>query len=175
MGNLSFQVVPERNADGPRAIARIQATGAEFRGAIKELIEEAVAEGVRYAKTHAPRGDSFHHQNRIEDAITADPIRYHPGGAGGGGYYEASFSASSEIAPHLEFVFEGTGERGKDPHLIRPSQGNLHKVMAIEKNGEPVSFVRWTRGQYPQQLWWEDAEAHTDAVLSEGVRNIGPT
>lgn len=172
MGNLTFELVPSQTASGPQAIARIQAVNAEFRGAIKSLIEDAVAEGVRVARESAPRGEMFrHHGPTIADSIMAEPVRYHPGGAGGGGYYEASFSASSLIAPHLKFVFEGTGERGERPTgLIRPSQGN---VMAIQKEGEGVHFRAWARGQFPQQRWWEDAEAHADEVLAAGVRSLG--
>jgi hypothetical protein len=171
MGNLVFEVVPDRTNDGPRAIARIQAVGAEFRGAIKALIEEAVSEGVRVAKAEAPSGRDSRHEIRIVDAITSTPVVYHPGGAGGGGFYEATIEASALVAPHLRWVFEGTGLH--DPqgaHLIRPSHGN---VMGIQKEGEPTSYVRWTRGQARQQRWWEEAEQATDTVLAAGVRSLG--
>lgn len=172
MGNLDFYVTPSQPDSVPQLTARIKAVSSELRDEVRAILKEAVAEGARVARIEAPRGNPGEGQRgrRISDSIVTGPIRYHPGGGGGGGYYEMSLEASSEIAPHLPFVFEGTGERGEFPTgKILPAKGN---VMVIEKQGEGASFVRWTRGQMPQQKWWQDAHAAVEERLDFGFRSM---
>lgn len=168
MGNLVWSVIPESHYDGPRAIVKIKAVNEELQGKIKGLIEEAVAEGVIRARREAPRGPR-HSGPRIMDSVFAEPIRYHPGGAGGGGFFEGSFKASSEITPHLAWVFRGTGEHGPRAQLITP---RYKKAMMTEWWGDGKTFFKSSKGQFPQQRWWTDAEERATRVLSTSIRHL---
>lgn len=168
--NISYAV------SGPDSIpvttARIRAVGAELRGLTTELLKHALEEGQRVAIREAPRAALFqgHEGQRISNSIHVSTIVYRPGGAGGGGFYEASLHADGDEAPHLLWVFQGTGERGIEPTgKIGPAHGN---VMEIQKEGEEVRFRTFQRGQHPQQRWWEEARLRVEEVLETGVREI---
>lgn len=170
MGNLVWSVVPDHTNSGPRAILKIKAVNEEIQSKIKSLIEEAVEEGVIRAKREAPKGKGHHFGARIEDSIYAEPIRYHPGGAGGGGFFEGSFRASNEIAPHLEWVYLGTGLRNiLHPHRIYPLPPR--RVMMSEYWGGREYFTS-SQGQFPQQRWWADAEERAERKLSTSIRHL---
>lgn len=146
--------------------ARLEAVNREFRGLIKDMIKNAQEEGKRVAIREAPRGPILrrNEHSRISDAIVSEPIVYRPGGAGGGGDYEGSIRAEARIAPHLGFVYEGTGNKTGHGLEIR---GNLGSIMVLQKGGEEVKFRRAVSGQRPQQRWWLDAEDAMYASLQE--------
>lgn len=167
---MRFEIEPEYPGQIAEVSARIQAAGREFRDQIKAVLEEAAETGRKVAEAGAPRDLTFKNNGRrISDSILVDNVRYAPGGSGGGGNYEIRLYASGAIAPHLRYVFEGTGGRDRK---IYPAHGN---VLAIQKEGEEVSFRRWTHGQDPQTAWWEDAHYAMEDAITAGVQrmNVG--
>jgi hypothetical protein len=169
--NLSWDAENVPGRTGRETVVKIRAVNEEIRSSIIETITEAVAEGESVAKAKVPhgRGGGRGHV-RLSNAIKAGPVRYHPGGAGGGGFYEASLEVDASIAPQARWVMEGTGEYADLPFgRIYPARGN---VMVIMKQGESPSFVRWSRGQRPNTLWWEDANRRMEDSVARGIRNI---
>lgn len=163
-----YEITPDRPDAIPQATARIQAVGKELRDEIRALIAEAVDEGRRVAEQEAPRGEErFHEGGRIRDAIRVSEVRYAPGGAGGGGFYEADLYASSDIAPQVRFVMEGTADEGRG--LITPAHGN---VFPIEKEGEGIRYRSWVHGQRPQTAWWDHAREATRHYIEAGLDSI---
>lgn len=170
--NLHFEITPEHPGEIPEVTARIQAVDKELRGFIREAIESALEAGRTIAEATAPRGEprKFREGVSIRDAIRISETVYAPGGAGGGGFYEGTLYVDSALAPQIEFVMEGTADEGRG--LIRPSQGNLHGVLAIEKEGEGVHFRRWVHGQAPQTAWWDTAHEEVEHVLQAEIDSI---
>lgn len=166
---MRFEIKQGHSTSGPELTARLQAVGAEFRGMIKTILEEAAEEGRRVAQAGAPRSGILRHNDgaRISDSIQVTPVRFAAGGAGGGGFYEVSLSASTLIAPQLRYVLEGTANRGAGK--IYPARGN---VLAIDKGGEGVHFRRWVHGQAPQTRWWEDAQDAVSASVEAGIESM---
>lgn len=178
MPNIDFDIV---ESPGETEV-RVQAVRTEFANEVRTIVSEAVRRGAERARELAPRSDLFRNEGRrISDSIHYELPGYLPGGAGGGGEYEARFFASSDIAPHLKYVMEGTANDGAG-HIF-PAGGNLATasrghhftmsgVLAIEKEGEGVSFVRWVRGQRANSLWWEFATGVAERYVEERVHDI---
>ena len=142
---------------------RIRALGAEYRDRILEAVEKATTEAGAYMAMHVP-----YHSGQLYRAINVGPVVYRPGAAGGGGYYEAHVGVNEEMAPHAIWVTEGTGiyNRENPTNGIFPGKGN---VMAFEKLGEGTVFTRWTRGQEPQDAWFENAQDLANAVVRREI------
>lgn len=166
---MEFEIRPEYPGQIPEVEARIQATGAEFRGMIKEVLREAAETGRKVAEAGAPRGPILERNDggRISDSIQISDVNYRPGGAGGGGFYTIRLFASSAIAPHLKYVFEGTADQGAAK--IYPARGN---VLVLDKGGEGRKFVKWVHGQRAQTGWWEDAHIAVEGEIEAGVRGM---
>jgi hypothetical protein len=159
---------------------RLQAVRTEFPREAAEIVGEAARRGAEKAREIAPRSNLFRNEgHRISDSILYELPKYLPGGFGGGGDYEARFFASDEIAPHLEYVLEGTpkGDPGEGKIFpkargnLKGTKGNLG-VLALQKEGEKVSFVRWVRGQHPQSGWWEVATGVAERYIEERINDI---
>ena len=166
---MEFEIKPEHPGQIPEVTARIRSLGPELRGMIKDVLREAAEEGRKVAEARAPRGqdDWKNYGRRISDSIQVSEVRFAPGGAGGGGFYQITLYASSDIAPHLPFVFEGTADEGAGK--IYPSKGN---VLALDKGGEGVHFRSWVHGQAPQTEWWEDAHVAVEQSINTNVRGM---
>lgn len=170
--NLYFEITPEHPGEIPEVTARIQAVDKELRGLIREAIQTSLEIGRGIAESEAPHGQprQFREGVRIRDAIRISEVAYAPGGSGGGGFYEGTLYVDAALAPQIEFVMEGTADDGRG--LIEPSQGNLHDVLAIEKEGEGVHFRRWVHGQAPQTAWWDMAHEEVERSLQAQIDNI---
>src|SRR4051812_25122235 len=113
---------------------RIRAMGAEYRDRIIEAVEKASRESGSYMALHVP-----YHSGQLYRAINVGNVKYHPGGAGGGGFYEAIVDVNEDLAPHAEAVISGTGIYGDPPTPgIFPAKGN---VMAFTRAGEGTVFT----------------------------------
>jgi hypothetical protein len=137
---------------------RLRAINKEYRDQIISAVEKASQEAGAYMASHVPQ-----HSGKLFRAINVEPVRYHPGGAGGGGFYEANVGVDETQAPHAIFVIEGTGiyHREGSRGNIRPASGN---VMAFVDAGKEV-FAAYTKGQEPQSAWFEVAQEVADAVI----------
>lgn len=130
----------------------------------RHIIEHSArsAEAVMLAKV--PRSNSG---NRDTIAASIRSVsEYHPGGAGGGGFYEARVGPGEDAPGHLRYVMEGTGLFGSGS-LIRSASGG---VLAIEKRGEGVHFRTFSRGQRAQTQWYDDAIQAAELSMETGVR-----
>lgn len=169
---LNWSIEPAEYNSAHRVAVKIKATGERLRAQTQELVQDAVLEGLRIAKRDAPRGKTYEKRGniRLVDGITATPVTYHPGGTGGGGYWEAHLVADSTVAPQLKWVMEGTGIRADPPRgRITPATGN---VMVVQKLGEGPHFIRSAKGQRPQTEWWTRAHARMESVVEDGVNTI---
>lgn len=177
MPNLDFSVQRAHGYDdGLTAAAKIRGINEEFRGLIKGMIETSLAEGLRIAHERAPRGPFLEHNEgrRIVDQIFATPVRFSPGGAGGGGNWEGELRASNDDGGHLQFVFEGTAGGGVGKIFPNKARSGHHGftlggALAIQKEGEGVHFRSWVHGQKPQQEWWYEAEDAMERKLEEQI------
>ena len=134
----------------------------EYRDEIRETLEEAAEKAGLYMTTHVPydRGQLF-------SAIEVSPIRYAPGGSGGGGYYEIEVGVDESTAPHAEWVLEGTGLFNRE----NPTNGIFPDGNALRWHGqEGKIFAAWTKGQKPQREWFEGAIRLADAIVDRKVR-----
>lgn len=164
---MNFEIIPSRPDSIAELTVRMRALGGELRGQTRGVIAEALRIGQLTAEREAPRGPILERNDgrKIADSINVDDANYSPGGSGGGGFYEGRLYADSTIAPHLQYVMEGTADQGRG--LIRPSRGN---VLVFQKEGETVRFRPWVHGQRANTRWWDDAHA---AVLESLDQQIG--
>jgi hypothetical protein len=129
-----------------RLEAGIRATGERS----KEELERAITRAARAAEAiilaEGPR-DSGELLSHVE--IRFGNVIYAPGGAGGGGQYEAVVSIDDDDVPHLRFVYEGTG-------IFGPAGGNI-------ENAE---------GQRPQTAWVENAAEAAEAAIAGEVSSF---
>lgn len=119
----------------------------------------------------------FRHIDRTE-------VRWHPGGAGGGGEYEVVAGIKRGDSQHPLYAEFGTGiyvGRG----MIRPLHGDFvilsraggkGNVLTFQKHGEPRKFRPFVRGQKGQRYFyrtWRDVQVYASArVLSERIIGI---
>jgi hypothetical protein len=136
---------------------RVRAIGEDYRDQIIGAVKKATVEAGTYMAAHVP-----FHSGALFRAIEIGPVVYHPGGAGGGGFYEAHVGVNEEIAPHAIFVVEGTGIYGPQQSMIYPAKGN---VMVFEKGGEGSVFTKSSKGQEPRSAWFEVAQEVAEAVI----------
>lgn len=129
-------------------LLRIRAIGPEQRQEIIEILSEAAAIAESEWKGNIP-----YHSGVLYRSIRQHEVRFAPGAAGGGGFYELELSVGGEPeAEHLQFVVEGTGIFGPRGNRIFPANGN---VMVFNKNGEDTVYTRYTEGQRAQDSWIE--------------------
>lgn len=161
----------------PDAIVSLRAQGDEWRKQIRGIVLEGARRGAMAARARAPRGKDGATQRgrRIVDAIRYDqrtPVAV-PGGAGGGSQWQSRFWVDENIAPQIKFVWNGTraiitargniGQRGEFTH---------RGVLKIQKEGEPIHYRNWVRGQKPQREWWYAAQRTADDYVKRTLREI---
>ena len=134
---------------------------------LREEIVEAIRDAVNTAEailiSEVPRDSGV-----LANSIRVGGIVYSPGGAGGGGFWEAEVSIGEGV-PYLKHVIEGTGIYGSTGHMIYPANGN---VMRIQKEGENTRYVRYTRGQESNDLWLLKAQEAVNEVIRQAVSRI---
>jgi hypothetical protein len=166
MPNLTYSIRESGGTGGRTTIIGIKAVRKEIAQQIRDALLESAKEGAAVARANAPRNKFDPDRNRghkISDSIRVSESEYAPGGVGGGGSYKVELIADGAIAPHLRYVWQGTGN-------IRPSRGN---VLLIEKGGEGTQFRTKAKGQQAQTEWWEDATRALDAFLQDRIRKAG--
>jgi hypothetical protein len=144
-------------------LVRLRATRGEVRDELIDTLREAAntAEAVLVAEVPRESG-------ALANSIRVGGIVYSPGAAGGGGYWEVEISVGEGI-PYLQQVIEGSGIYGPAAHPIYPAKGN---VMVIQKQGEEPRYVKWSRGQEPDDLWLIKAQMAVNEVIERAMRRI---
>lgn len=149
---------------------RFQAVKGRLGGRIETAMLRAATEAATYMTAHVP-----YHTGQLYRAINVSAekggqgLKYFPGGAGGGGFYEIHVGVDREMAPHADWVIHGTGIYGPRGSLIygRPKDNRGgNRTMVFEKNGEQTVFTRYTEGQKAQTSWFTVAEE----VMSQSIR-----
>ena len=145
---------------------RFKALGEDYRESLRQVVGHAANEAGTYMAQHVP-----YHSGKMYQAINVSEPKFRPGGAGGGGYYEAHVSVDRSIAPHAEYVIEGTGlyDRNAPTNGIYPSNGT---VLAFQKDGEGTVFTAWTTGQRPQREWFEEAMRKAERIISRRISRL---
>lgn len=177
-------------ADLPRVEADIQTrTIPGFKRQVMEASNDAARAAWAHAKEHAPV-----QSGNLRAAIHLDEAVYRPGGAGGGGGWEASVGVDTTLAPQAVWLIEGTGLYGPEHRPIMPSanrasassrfmtrRGNQYAprmpralrlgggigVLTFQKHGEPRRFRPDVAGQRAQPDWWFDALDVARQILTE--------
>lgn len=96
---------------------------------------------------YAPEGETRYLLRHAD----ATGVRFHPGGAGGGGEYVAVAGVKRGDSNHPLYVDQGTGIYSYTGQVIMPRRS---RVMAFEKGGEETVFTRHVKGQKPQHYMY---------------------
>lgn len=142
---------------------RIQAVGENVRQEIVDALNDATEYGVSIMRAEVP-----YKSGDLSRSIRVSGVNYSPGGAGGGGYYEASIEIGEGI-PYLAAVVEGSGRRGPKGVDIFPAKGN---VMVFEKEGEKTVWTKRTKGQKAKADWIIKAQQAANAIIASRIRRI---
>jgi hypothetical protein len=113
--NLTWSVEESQFLGTPEVTASFSGYPAQFRAFFEEVLNQAIEDGYRVAMQEAPGAKNPLSKNqgrRIRDAIEIHSTIGKRGGLGGGATIEKSLIANGVIAPHLRFVWEGTGLAG---------------------------------------------------------------
>lgn len=152
---------------------------------MREDIKDAVAQGSEAAHRHmvtwVPRD-----RGRLAGSIRQGPVRYSPGGPGGGGFYEADITAGEGV-PYVNVVLEGSGIWGSHGHPITASNGNIRFKIRPEwrvTTGDKYMIFRpkgmghlirkkSVAGQQAQTFWIVGAQAAAQAIVEAKAAEIG--
>lgn len=99
---------------------------------------------LHWARIYAPDGPTGYIQRHLD----ATGAQFRPGGAGGGGSYEAVAGVKRGDSKHPLYVHQGTGLYSYRHDFIRPNKAG--GVLAFEKKGEPTVFTKKVKGQEAQ-------------------------
>lgn len=134
----------------------------------RELALEAAALGAETMAEMAPRGQTGELHERITHDDTA---LWHPGGEGGGGYWETAAGVLDTGDDYPLFVAGGTGEfagEGLSGLLGIPSKGRIYpsqgNVFPMQIMGLTI-FRAWQTGQRPQTDWITAAQQAADELV----------
>lgn len=158
-------------------MVRIKAI-AGLKDDIKWIATEAAKVGADVMRAGAPRKSG-----QLAARIDWTEARFHLGGAGGGGFWEANAGVRSEPGNNYPtHVFTGTGIYGPYGTPVVPATGNI-LVLNDYKSRDMVSgvagkarpgpiYTRHVKGQRPQTEWVHDANdaaAHFVAVRLSSI------
>jgi hypothetical protein len=144
----------------------------DYREEILDAMNNAAEDAVAYAQFNIP-----YRSGEASRAIGKTPVKYLPGGVGGGGTYEVLVGVDRDKAPHVRFLLYGSGIYSQDGpggnvnidpgNVITGGRGNV--MVFTTDIGEKV-FTMWTRGQRPRDAWWIGAIEIADSIIREKIR-----
>lgn len=135
-------------------LLRIRAVQGE-KDSLRRVLDNAAEHAFRHMRMHVPIGETA----QLEFSIRKGPVKWHPGGAGGGGYHEVEVGPGERAPEHLDFVFGGTSDLFNTP-------------MRIQKQGEPAHWIMHRRGQQPQTEWVTDAQDEAREWIRRGISEL---
>jgi len=149
-----------------------------------DVASKAAEEAAAVMKIEAPKGDT----GRLAQNIDHTPAVWHPGGAGGGGYWEARAGVKyfGEIYPLL--LMKGTGQhkqeglgnlselsgvlgslvRDSPAGRIYPRPGNVFPITA----GGGLHFRMWQTGMRPQTAWVTQSQEVAKREVGRGIKTF---
>lgn len=147
------------------ALIRVRGVDSSVKRQIRELIEEAAEAALGEMLARVPRSGK---SDSIADSIDKSGVVFHPGGLGGGGYWEVRVGPGADAPEHLEYVLEGTGVHGRFHSVIYP---DLKKAMAFEGNLGHIAR-RSVLGQEAQTAWLVESQEAARETVSLGIHRI---
>lgn len=165
-GNFSIEV-----SGTASVVAKVAGDVRRAKEASSAIATKAAKEGARTMRFLAPSGseDVFIGYDTLESRIDWTRAVWHPGGAGGGGFYEAKAGVRrsprfpNPLQDPATYVVEGTGLFGPFHRVITPRAGNF---MVFKYKGRWV-ITDQVKGQEPQRLWVTAAQDRANAVVAE--------
>ena len=153
---------------------RVRAIGERFKVDIDEALAEASEVSYRVMLNRVPRGET----NRLAGSIEQHPIRYSPGAAGGGGFWETEITAGQGVA-YANIVLEGSGiffsgspitaSEGNIRTKVNPEWRTTTGAKFMVFRGRMGTLVRRKSviGQPAQSFWLLEAQSAARAVVEK--------
>jgi len=159
-------------------VARVKGDADRAVATSRDIAEDAAQQAAYIMRFLAPEGTSDIHvgYETLKSRIDWSRAVWHPGGAGGGGFWEAmaGVTRSTMHKPDEDpavFVYEGTGLFGPFRRLIVPRAGNL---LVFIDQGRKI-FTPYVKGQPPQRLWVMAAQDRANAVVASRLAVLSLT
>lgn len=157
---------------------RVRAMEEKFKADISEALVEGSETAYRIMLNRVPRDSG-----RLAGSIEQLPIRYSPGGLGGGGFWESEVIVGEGV-PYVNVVLEGSGVfyLGRDSP-ITASDGNIRtklrpewrtttgaKYMVFTPKGKshPIR-KKAVAGQPAKTFWLLEAQQAAQAVVEKKI------
>lgn len=137
----------------------------QIRAIVEHAAEVAADQMTRHWEDAPHRGG--HEGQTIAESIRVTPAVFHPGGAGGGGYWEVSAGPGPDKPEHFEYVWRGTGVFGPSHMPYKSSGGGPMPVPGYGRG-----FAQKVAGQHPQQEWFAEAQRTAERAVAEGIQGI---
>lgn len=161
-------------------LLRVRAIEQKVQEDIKDVLNDASDRAYQVMRDAAPRDTG-----RLAASVRQSPIKYAPGGLGGGGFYEAEVSAGEGV-PYANVVLEGSGIYYAIGLPITASNGNIRaKTNPAWRTTTGAKFMVWrskrtgrlvrrkaVRGQPPKTAWVEFAQGSARDVVTAGLAEI---
>lgn len=165
------------------SISGADSTEIKIRGLgerLKRDIVEAISEAGREAETALRAGAPVGETGRLSRSVNLGGVSFHPGGLGGGGFYELELNVGEGV-PYLQHVVEGTGIHVGHGNITPREKSVMHWTGA-KRWGDPRKaakgirgdkhFATETEGQEPNDKWIRGAQAVANEVMERKIREI---
>ena len=163
-----------------RTLIRVRALEERFKEDMIEAVTEGSETAYRIMLNRIPRDSG-----RLAGSIEQGPVRYTPGGPGGGGFYEADVTVGGAEAPYANIVLEGSGIFHLG-HPITASDGNIRtkirpewkpttgaKYMVFTPKGKSHPIRKKSViGQPAKTFWLLEAQQAAQAVVERKIAQM---
>jgi hypothetical protein len=143
------------------------------RDKIETLIYRAARAGAEEMRQTVPN-----RKGGMERSIRAEFPRFLPGGAGGGGTWQASFGPTRTAETvrdgwaYPTNVFRGTGLYGPRDRYIRPTRKRAMRFDGAYYGRKGWIFAKYIRGQKPNRLWYDLGVARANSYVSRNLHRV---
>lgn len=162
-------------------LIRVRAIEAEMQEDMKEAIVEGSETAYKIMLNEVPRGET----GKLAGSIQQLPLRYSPGGAGGGGFWESEVIVGEDV-PYANVVLEGSGVFYLGaPHPITASNGNIRtkirpewrtttgaKYMVFRGRQGHLIRKKSVLGQPAKSFWLLHAQQAAQAVVEKKIAEM---
>lgn len=160
-------------------LIRVRAIEEKMQEDMKVAIVEGSETAYRIMLNRVPRDSG-----RLAGSIVQGPLRYSPGGAGGGGYWEADITAGEGV-PYSNVVLEGSGIfftgspitasngniRTKIRQEWRTTTGAKYMVFTPKGKSHPIRR-KWVAGQPGKTFWLIEAQQAAQAIVEKKIAEM---
>lgn len=160
-------------------LIRVRAIEEKMQEDMKVAITEGSETAYRIMLNRVPRGET----GKLAGSIQQLPIRYSPGGPGGGGFWESEIIAGEGV-PYANIVLEGSGIFYSGMP-ITASNGNIRSKVRSEWRtttgakfmvfrGRSGTLVRKKSvvGQPAQTFWLLEAQSAAQAIVEKKIAEM---